>query len=87
MKETDNNEKQYFFDKPGNLKVLFAIFLAVTAGLFATDFFFHRHAEFPWEEKVGFYCVFAFVGFVGLVLVAKHILRPLVMRKEDYYDD
>ena len=41
----------------------------------------------PARRWFGFYAVFGFVACVVLVLVAKYILRPLVMRKENYYDD
>jgi hypothetical protein len=54
--------------------------------LLAIDFFHHKHAIFPWEEFFGFYSIYGFVACVVLVLVAKYILRPMVMRKEDYYD-
>ena len=36
--------------------------------------------------NVGFYAVFGFVACVALVLAAKHVLRPIIMRGEDYYD-
>ncbi len=43
--------------------------------------------RFPWEEWPQFYAIFGFVACVVLVLIAKYILRPLVMREEDYYDN
>ncbi|MBH53288.1 MAG: hypothetical protein CMI18_02955 [Opitutaceae bacterium] len=48
--------------------------------------FFDKHAYFEWENWPGFYAVYGFVACVLLVLVSKYILRPLVMRDEDYYD-
>lgn len=52
------------------------------------DFFVPKeHAHFAWEEWPEFYGVYGFVSCVVLVMVAKHGLRPLVMREEDYYDD
>jgi uncharacterized membrane protein len=71
---------------PQTLKWLLAGFYAVLALLFLADGLYHRHAIFPWEEWFGFYAVFGFVACVMLVLVAKHLLRPIVMRDEDYYD-
>ena len=47
----------------------------------------HEAAHLPWEEWPGFYAMYGFVACVLLVLIAKYILRPLVKRHENYYDD
>ena len=70
--------------------VIALLFLACGLGflldfLFLSDFF-QKKPAFQWENWPGFYAVFGFVACVLLVFVAKHILRPLVMRDEDYYD-
>jgi membrane protein YdbS with pleckstrin-like domain len=80
-------EKEYLFDKPKNVKRLLGIFYAILGLLLAGDFFIHKHADFGWEEWPNFFAVYGFVACVALVLVAKYILRPLVKRREDYYDD
>ena len=91
-----NNEKQHFFDKPGNVRNflrIFFVFCAVVIVLDLIDLVLHffelpvvlRHAERSWEGLPGFYGIFGFVACVGLVLVAK-LLRKIAMRKEDYYD-
>ena len=82
----DMNEELGMFDKPKNVKLLLVIFFALTAAVLAIDLFYHKHAYFAWEEYFGFYAVYGFVACVVLVIVSKYILRPLVMRKEDYYD-
>jgi len=82
----DIDEELRMFDKPRNVKRLLIIFFTLTAAMLAIDFFYHKHAIFPWEGYFGFYAVYGFVACVILVIVAKYILRPLVMRKEDYYD-
>lgn len=64
---------------------LIRVFLVICVGLFAADFFVHRHTEAPLEGLPGFYPVYGFVGCVILVLAAKE-LRKVVMRPEDYYD-
>lgn len=80
-------EELAMFDKPQNVKrVLYTFFTCVVLLLFV-DLFYHKHAYFPWEEAFGFYSVYGFVACVVLVLVSKFVLRPMVMRKEDYYDD
>ncbi len=54
--------------------------------LLIIEIFTKKHPHFPWEGWAEFYCVYGFVACVVLVIVAKYILRPLVMRREDYYD-
>ena len=86
MKQENSEDKKYLFDKPASMKILAWSFLLSLVLLLALEFFIHKHIHFPSEEWPEFYCVFAFVGFVALVLSAKYILRPLVKRREDYYD-
>ena len=87
MKQSNQiNNKPGIFDKPQNVKRLLVTFFTVTTLVLSIDLFFHKHAIFPWEGYFGFYAVFGFVACVILVIVSKYILRPLVMRKEDYYD-
>ena len=69
------------------VKLLFAI----CALGFLLDFLFYsdtfdKHAIFEWENWPGFYAVYGFVACVVLVLISKYVLRPLVMRDEDYYE-
>ena len=83
----DNSaEKKYFFDKSENVKRFIGTFYIVLIVLVVIDFFIPKHPHFPCEEYPSFYGAFGFVGCVGLVLVAKYILRPVVKRKENYYD-
>jgi len=52
-------------------------------------FLFHwadKEAHYGWENMVGFYAAYGFVSCVLLVFVAKYLLRPAVVRDEDYYD-
>lgn len=89
--ETDTSpaplaEKLGVFDNPRNVQRLLYIFYTCVILLFATDLIYHKHAIFPWEDRFGFYSLYGFVACVILVLVAKYILRPLVMRKENHYD-
>ena len=84
--EVDLDEELAMFDKPQNVKRLLYGFYSCVVLLLLVDLFYHKHAFFPWEEKFGFYSIYGFVACVILVLVAKYILRPMVMRKEDYYD-
>ena len=47
---------------------------------------YHKALQFDAEQLPGFYGLYGFVACVVLVLLAK-LLRKLVMRKEDYYDE
>lgn len=80
-------EKQYWLDKPGNVdKFVYALY-GLCAVLFAADFFYTKHVEFSFEHWFGFYAIFGFVACVALVVASKWLLRPTVMRDEDYYAD
>ncbi|OUR87271.1 hypothetical protein A9Q81_26600 [Gammaproteobacteria bacterium 42_54_T18] len=79
------NEKQYFFDNPQNIKRLLNCFYGICAILVVLDFVIHRHVAHSWESLWGFYPIYGFVGCVVLVLVATW-MRTFLMRDEDYYD-
>jgi len=85
-KTQNPKSKEYLFDKPKNVKRLFRFYYTSLLMLLLVDFFIHKHAYFAWEEWPEFYAVFGFVACVALVVAAKYILRPLVKRREDYYD-
>jgi hypothetical protein len=80
------DEKAALFDNPRNVKRLLVTFFTSVGLLLLVDLIYHRHAIFPWEGWFGFYAVFGFVACVALVLAAKYVLRPIVMRDEGYYD-
>jgi len=81
------DEELGMFDKPRNVKRLLYTFYTCVVLLLLVDLFYHKHALFKWEEYFGFYSVYGFVACVILVILAKYVLRPMVMRKEDYYDE
>lgn len=81
------DEELGMFDKPKNVKRLLYTFYTSVVLLLLVDFFYHKHAIFAWEGAFGFYSVYGFVACVILVILAKYVLRPMVMRKEDFYDD
>ena len=56
----------------------------VCAGLFAADFFYHKHAYLGVEEFPGFYALYGFFMCAALVICAKG-LRVILKRPEDYY--
>ncbi len=80
-------EPRHVWDERRNIVRLLKAFFAACVALFAVDFAVAKHATMPWERWPGFYAVYGLVACVILVLVAKYVLRPIVMRREDYYDD
>lgn len=65
-------------------KALFGAFAAMCILAVAIDPLVERHhAAFAWETWPGFYGAFGFISCSILVLISKHILRPLIMRDED----
>jgi len=79
-------EKKYFFDNPKNIKAFFWVFYIVIGLSIIAELFIHKHTFFQWEEYPFFYASFGFVAFIFMILVAKYILRPIVKRKENYYE-
>lgn len=78
---------QYFFDSPGRVKGVIVFLMVLCAGLFIGDLFVPKdHLHYAVEGYFGFYCVYGFIACVLLVFVSRYILRPLVMKKEDFYD-
>ena len=69
------------------LKKILTVFFIFLVLLLLIDPLIHKHGYFGFDEYPSFYGAFGLVACVFLVLAAKHILRPVVMRKEDYYND
>ena len=83
---SDKDQKIYLFDKPENVKRLLNGFYVVCVILVIADFIIHRHTTMEWEKIPAFYAMYGFVACVLLVVLAK-IMRKILMRKEDYYDE
>jgi hypothetical protein len=86
MEEKSQNEKKYLFDNPRNVKILLRSFFSSLVVLLIIEFFVHKHPHFGCEGWLEFYAIYGFVACVALVLAAKYILRPIMKRREDYYD-
>ena len=79
------DRKQYLFDKPRNVRILLYVLYISCGILILLDFVVHRHVSHPWEQLLGFYSIYGFIGCVSIVFGPKW-LRILVKRDEDYYD-
>jgi uncharacterized membrane protein len=80
-----HGERRYWLDDPRNVTRIVWALVTICVLLFFADAFYHKHAAFPIEQRFGFYAVFGFAVYVGLVLTAK-ALRRLLKRPENYYD-
>lgn len=78
--------KTYWLDQKENIDKLVYALYTVCGALFVADFFYHKHVHFGFENWIGFYGIYGFVSYVGLIFTAK-LFRRLVKRREDYYDD
>ena len=81
-----SDDRKYWLDDGQNItKVVWG--LVILCGiLFVADAFYDKHPHFIDETYFGFFGIFGFVVCVGLVLTAK-VMRILLKRGEDYYDD
>lgn len=85
--------RRHLFDNPRNVKRVILGFFGLCMAVLLLDvlfFFEHKHltipeGQFELEGVFGFYGIYGFVACVLLVLLAKYVLRKLVMRDEDYY--
>ncbi len=76
----------HFFDKPENVKRVLRGFYIFLVLIIVVALFIPKHPFFPWEGYPSFYGVYGFVSYIGIVF-GSTILRKLLKRKEDYYDD
>lgn len=80
------DEAPGFFDHPGRIKAIVYGVYGISFVLFFADLLYHKHAYTEFEGWFGFHAWFGFIACVGLVLAAK-VMRRVLMRREDYYDD
>ena len=78
-------DDERWLDRPGSVDLIVKLLIGISALTVLADLFYHKHAEYHFQEWIGFDAFYGFVACVGLVLAAK-VLRKLLMRSEDYYD-
>lgn len=87
---TKTEESPGWFDRKENVrKILLGLFIGCGLLVLIDIVFwltgFDKHPYLRWETWPGFYAVYGFVACVVLVLISRYVLRPLVMRSENYY--
>jgi hypothetical protein len=81
----NSEKKKYWLDDPRNVNKIVYTLYAICALLVLGDLLYHKHTHFEFEHWFGFFGFFGFVACVALVLAAK-LLRVVLKREEDYYD-
>ena len=83
-------EKPSWIMSKRGVRVLTIALVAACVLSVLADLLYHKHLHpgeiGKWEKLFGFFGFYGFLSCVSLVLLAK-ILRLIVMRKEDYYDE
>ena len=81
------DERKRWLDEPKNVDKIVYTLYGVCALLLLVDLVpYKHHLHYGFESWIGFYGIYGFVSCVGLVLAAK-VLRMILMRPEDYYDE
>ncbi|MEM6777487.1 MAG: hypothetical protein AAF670_07500 [Planctomycetota bacterium] len=82
----NDSEQPSFFERPRNVRMMILGLVCVCAGLAVTDLVYtNPHPHFAIESSFAFQAWFGFLAFVIIVFLGR-CMRPLVSRKEDYYD-
>jgi hypothetical protein len=86
-KNPKSAEKTYWLDDKKNIDKIWYTLIGLCVLTFIADFFYHKHVEYAVEDFIpGMYGLYGLIGCIFLVLSAK-VLRKIVMRSEDYYDE
>ena len=70
--------------RPGTIRILWIVFVAVLAVTVAAELFVHLHPRFRLERWFGFHAAWGFLSCVGMVLFA-NLLGVFLRRPDDYY--
>tara|TARA_R110002096_G_scaffold119038_8_gene257815 strand:- start:21283 stop:21630 length:348 start_codon:yes stop_codon:yes gene_type:complete len=71
-------------DQPGNDRKIFWALVVVCIAVFALEWTYKKYAYFEYDSVTGFYALYGFVMFAGLIFVAT-CLRVLIKVREDFY--
>jgi UPF0716 family protein affecting phage T7 exclusion len=78
-------EQDHWLARPGTIRLLWAIFIAVLVALVALDLIITHHPHFNLEGTFAFGAWFGFLSCVVLIVFA-NALGALLKRPDNYYD-
>lgn len=82
-----SSETPGWADRPENAKKLFIGLILIDVVLVIIGELIHKHGHFDAEVSVpAFYAFFGFVAYCSIIAGAV-LLRKIVKREEDYYDE
>jgi cytochrome b561 len=73
-----------WLSRPGTIRLLWIVFIAVLAATVAAELAVHLHPRFRLERWFGFHAAWGFLSCVGMVLFA-NLLGFFLRRPDDYY--
>jgi hypothetical protein len=65
-------------------KIVYGLYVACAA-VAASDFFYHKHGHYDFEQWPAFHAGYGWLSCVVLVVLAAQ-MRKVVMRDEEYYE-
>lgn len=83
---TQRSSEDHWLVRPGTIRLLWRIFIAVLLATVAAQFLSGSDGHFGIDGWIGFGAVYGFLSCLAMVLVAKG-LGVFVKRDEGYYDD
>ena len=79
-------QKKDWFDNQKNVDKLILGLCGICLVLLGIDLFYEKHSQVFLEDLFGFYCFYGFV-ICFVIVLGGNILRKIVLRKENFYDD
>ena len=94
MKKFKDETKNYpllgrwisWVDKPRSSQKIFYILILFCIACFGLEWTYEKHAYFAIENYKGFYALYGFIVFSGLIFVAT-LLRKIVKVREGFYEE
>lgn len=80
----NTKDGDHWLVRPGTIRLLWVVFIAILALTVMADFVVHPHGEFGIDGTIGFYAWFGFAACVVLVAGAR-LLGFALKRPDDYY--
>lgn len=74
-----------WLERPGTIRMLWGVFIAILAATVVAEFFVQPHGYFGLDGTFGFNAWYGFATCVAMIVIAK-ALGVLLKRPDTYYD-